>query len=240
MASVWRRAGPRSTDQLPLAFRIVIECTLHRKANGRRRMSNLDRALAEISAIRDQMARATEFRGFGPLTSAMTGVIALAAALGQHFWLPAAQAHVRGWLALWSAAALISAGLIGAEMVTRSRRHHSHLAEDMMRTAIEQFLPAATAGVLLTAVLIVFAPQSLWMLPGLWQILFSLGVFASCRVLPRSIALVGFWYLASGLACLAFAQGGHGFSPWAMGVPFGAGQWLAAVLLQRSLGGRHD
>jgi len=203
-------------------------------------MSNLDRALAEITAIRDQMARATEFRGFGPLTSAMTGVIAIAAALVQHFWLPAAATHVSAWLALWSSSALISAGLIGVEMITRSRRHHSHLAEDMMRTAIEQFLPAATAGLLLTAVLIVFAPTSLWMLPGLWQLMFGLGVFAACRVLPRSIALVGFWYLTSGLLALAFAQHGQAFSPWAMGAPFGAGQWLAAILLQRSLGDQHD
>ena len=28
---------------------------------------------------------------------------------------------------------------------------------------------------------LLFAPDNLWMLPGLWQILFSLGVFASCR-----------------------------------------------------------
>ena len=202
-------------------------------------MTNLDKALAEITAIRGQMARATEFRGFGPLTSAATGLLAIIAAIGQGFWLKSPATHTADWLALWIATAFVSAGLIGAEMVTRSRRHHSAMAEDMMRTAIEQFLPAATAGVLLTAVLIVFAGQSLWMLPGLWQILFSLGVFASCRVLPRSIALVGFWYLASGLACLAFAHAGYAFSPLAMGVPFGIGQWLAAILLQRSLGGVH-
>jgi hypothetical protein len=148
-------------------------------------------------------------------------------------------AHTGAWLALWIATAFVSAGLIGAEMVTRSRRHHSAMAEDMMRTAIEQFLPAATAGVLLTAVLIVFAAQSLWLLPGLWQMLFSLGVFASCKFLPRSIVWVGFWYLGCGLLCIVAAQGGHALSPLAMGVPFGVGQWLAAILLQRSLGGGH-
>jgi len=202
-------------------------------------MSNLDKALAEINAIRGQMARATEFRGFGPLTSAATGLLAIFAAVGQAFWLKHPTAHADSWLALWIATAFVSAALIGAEMVTRSRRHHSAMAEDMMRTAIEQFLPAATAGVLLTGVMIVFAPSSLWLLPGLWQILFSMGVFASCKFLPKPVVLVGFWYLGCGLLCLAAAQRGNALSPWAMGVPFGVGQWLAAILLQRSLGADH-
>ena len=62
------------------------------------------------------------------------------------------------------------------------------------------------------------------MLPGLWQIVFSLGFFASCRLLPRPMFAVGVWYLAAGLASLAFASGAHAFSPWAMAVPFGIGQ----------------
>jgi hypothetical protein len=122
-------------------------------------------------------------------------------------------------------------------MVTRSRRMHSELAEAMIRTAVEQFLPAAVAGALITGVLFRFAPQSLSLLPGLWQIIFSLGVFASCRFLPKSMAAVGFWYLATGLVCLALSASGQAFSPWAMGVAFGGGQTLVAILLQRSLGG---
>ena len=69
----------------------------------------------------------------------------------------------------------------------------------MIYAAIEQFIPAGVAGALLTFVLFRFAPESLWMLPGLWQIVFSLGVFASCRSLPRPMFAVGVWYLAAGL-----------------------------------------
>jgi hypothetical protein len=39
------------------------------------------------------------------------------------------------------------------------------------------------------------------------------------------------WYLACGLGCLAFAGGEAAFSPWAMGLPFGVGQLLAAALI---------
>src|SRR5215475_11956829 len=127
--------------------------------------------------------------------------------------------------------------LIGAEMVARTRRIHSGFADEMIHAATEQFIPAGVAGVLLTVVLYRYAPASLWMLPGLWQIVFSLGLFASCRSLPRPMFAAALWYLATGLACLAFANGAHASSPYAMGLPFLVGQMLAAAVLKQSVGG---
>jgi hypothetical protein len=46
------------------------------------------------------------------------------------------------------------------------------------------------------------------------------------------MAIVGAWYVACGLACLAFGQGTQTFSPWSMGVPFGLGQLLVAAVLR--------
>lgn len=198
-------------------------------------MTSLDKALAEISAIRAQVARASEFRGLGPMTSAMTGLLAVGAAEAQGVFVPHPGAHLIAWLSLWTGAAVGSAVLVGAEMVTRAHRLHSEMAESMIWAAIEQLIPAGVAGALLTAVLFVYAPEALWMLPGLWQVLFGLGLFAACRVLPRSLMLAGGLYLATGFACLALARGAGAFSPWAMGAPFGAGQALIAILLQRGL-----
>jgi hypothetical protein len=102
----------------------------------------------------------------------------------------------------------------------------------MMRAALEQFLPALCAGLLLTVVIVDAAREVAWMLPGLWQIIFSLGVFASCRFLPPAMFAVGVWYLAAGLGCLALGGAGLSLSPWAMGIPFGVGQLLVAVVLR--------
>ena len=102
----------------------------------------------------------------------------------------------------------------------------------MIHSAAEQFLPAIVAGLLLTGVLLRSAPQSLWMLPGLWQVVYCLGVFSSCKFLPRPMVAVGMWYLATGLMYLATGGGEWAFSPWAMGVPFGVGQALVAAVLQ--------
>lgn len=203
-------------------------------------MNDLDKALSDITAMRHQMARSVEFRGYGPATLAATGVLALLASAGQALWLERPADNIIAYLALWVATAALSVILIGIEMVTRSRRIHSGLAERMILSAVEQFVPAAAAGLLLTAVMMSRAPESLWMLPGLWQIVFSLGVFASCRFLPGPMHAVGAWYLTAGLACLALANGEHAFSPWAMGVPYGIGQLLVAAVLYHSAGENDD
>jgi hypothetical protein len=194
-------------------------------------MRDLERALTDIRAMRSQIARGTEFRGYGPAAFAATGVLAIVAALVQSRWIEDPSAETTAYLALWIATALIAAVIVGADVVTRSRRLHSGLADEMIQSAAEQLLPAGIAGALLTLVIVRYAPQSLWMLPGLWQIMLSVGVFAACRMLPAPLFVVGAWYLGTGLACLAFASGTHVLSPWTMGLPFGIGQLLAATLI---------
>ena len=108
----------------------------------------------------------------------------------------------------------------------------------MIHGATEQFIPAGVAGTMLTVVLYRVDPGILWMLPGLWQIIFSLGFFASCRTLPRPMFVAAIWYLAAGLGCLAFAGGAHAFSPWAMALPFAVGQFYLAVVLYLDAGVR--
>jgi hypothetical protein len=197
-------------------------------------MKDLDRALADITAIRSQLARGTEFRGYGPVTVASTALLALLAAALQALYLPDPAATPLAYLALWVGMAAVAAILTAAEMIARTRRVHGGLADEMLYAAVEQFIPASVAGTLLTVVIYRTAPQSLWMLPGLWQIIFSLGVFASCRSLPRGMFAVGVWYLAAGLAALAIGSGAY--SPLAMAVPFGIGQLLMAFMLYRATG----
>jgi hypothetical protein len=128
-----------------------------------------------------------------------------------------------------------SALAAGLEMMIRARNSSTPMTRELTWLALEQFCPALMAGALLTVVLVRSAPESLWMLPGLWQIVFSLGIFASCRLLPRPIFWVAVFYLGTGLAVLAVSNGESALSPWSMGIPYGAGQFLAAVVLYCTL-----
>jgi hypothetical protein len=203
-------------------------------------MQDLDRALSDIKALRSQLARGMQFRGYGPAAFAATGLLAIAAAVAQAQWIANPASDLSAYLSLWVATAALSAAIIGIDVITRSQRAHSGLADEMIQSAAEQLLPAMVAGALLTFVITYSAPSSAWMLPGLWQIVLSLGVFASCRSLPPQLIGVGVWYLGSGLVCLAVANGSDAFSPWAMGVPFGIGQLLTSALIYRYGGADAD
>ena len=193
-------------------------------------MHPLDKALGDITSIRRQVARTTEFRGYGAATLAATGVFAMLAAAAQYFLLPDPANHIGIYLRIWVVTAVVSATLIGMQTLTRAKRMHSDLADEMILMAVEQFLPSVGAGALVSVVLIRFVPGSIWMLPGLWQITFSLGVFASCRFLPRPMNAAGAWYLLTGLTCIGLGDN-RALTPWSMGVAYGVGQLIVAAVL---------
>ena len=199
-------------------------------------MRDVDKALDHILEIRSQIAAGTSFRGYGPAALAATGGLALAAATAQTLWLRDPTGHPLVFLEGWVATAVLSVAITGVEMLRRSRRHHHGLSDAMIWNAVEQFLPAGVAGAALAAVIIRFAPENLWMLPGLWQILVSLGIFASARSLPRTMALAGGWYLVAGVGVLMLSSAHHTFSPWSMGAPFAIGQLLMAAILRLASG----
>jgi hypothetical protein len=193
-------------------------------------MGDLEKALGDISSIRRQVAHSTQFRGYGPAALAGTGVFAILAAGAQAAWLPDAANHMQAYLGIWISTAVLSIALTGMQMYTRTRRIHSGLSDEMIRMSVEQFLPALGAGVLMTVVLARYVPAVLWMLPGLWQVIFSLGIFSSCRFLPRPMIAAGAWYLLTGLVCVSLGDF-RALAPWTMGLSYGAGQLLVAGIL---------
>jgi hypothetical protein len=200
-------------------------------------MKELQRALSEIHSIRNQVARGTEFRGYGPASIALSGLLAMLVAAVQAQWMTKHDnTQLIAWVAVWAGTAAVSVLLAGIDTFVRARRVHRGFAREMVQSAMEQFLPAMMVGFLLTAVMMSVAAQDCWLLPGLWELIFSLGIFASCRFLPRQMFAVGVWYLGSGLYCLAAASTTHALSPWMMGVPFGVGQLLVAAVLEFGYG----
>jgi hypothetical protein len=196
---------------------------------------DLREALTQISEIRQQVARTQTFRGYRAAPVAFSGVVAWIAAFCQFQWMPAPASDLGGYVALWVGAAFLSVVVTGLFMWLHCWQSRLTLTRSNTALAVGQFLPCVVAGGLLAWVLFFHAHESVWMLPGLWSILFSLGIFASWRLLPKATFWVGVYYLIAGIGCLMFAQGEHAFSPWAMALPFGLGQLLAAGVLYWTL-----
>jgi len=192
-------------------------------------MTDLNQALVDIRNIRRQVAQATEFRGYGPLTLSATAVLALLAGAAQFRWIPEPASQPVEYVALWLTTGVLCAALIATQMLTRARRLHSGMADEMIRMAVAQFLPAGIAGAILPFVLLHVTGSVFWMLPGMWQIVFSLGVFASCRSLPRPMLLAGVWFLLTGLGCIGLGDA-RALAPVTMSGAYVIGMLLVAAI----------
>jgi hypothetical protein len=192
-------------------------------------MTNLNRALIDIRSIRQQVAQTSEFHGYGPLTLSATALLALLAGVAQSLWLPEPAAHPAQYVALWLTTGVVCAALISTQMLTRAHRIHSSMADDMIRLAVAQFLPSAIVGLILPFIFLRITQSVFWLLPGLWQIVFGLGVFASCRCLPKPMLLAGAWFLATGLACIALGNT-RALAPSTMSGAYALGMALVAAI----------
>lgn len=199
----------------------------------------LNEALSRISEIRQHMAHTSTFRGYRAATTAFSGGIGLLAVCLQNWLLPHPMQQIGGYLTLWISAAFLNVLAFTIELAIRYRRSSSPLERETTLLAADLFAPSLITGATLTAVLVGFAAPSVWLLPGLWSILFGLGIFASRRLLPSPLFYTGAYYLLTGLAVLALAQGENALHPWAMGVTFGLGQLLNAGLLYWTLERNH-
>src|SRR5262249_42602539 len=144
----------------------------HESAQARGGTMELREALEQISAIRQQVARTEVFRGYRAVPVAFSGVLALLVAGLQTVWVPDPRENIIGWLALWVGAAVISLLAMAVEIFLHCRQARTSLTHAVTWLALGQFAPAIVAGGLLTVVLTAYARDSLWMLPGLWAMLF--------------------------------------------------------------------
>ena len=184
----------------------------------------IDEALARVKDIHRHLARSEVFVGYRVATLAAIGVAAVAAAAVQEVAFPAADLGT--WLRYW----MIVAGACGAFIVVDTLLTARARGQRGRRTlaALGQFAPAVAVGALL-AITLLETPHA-QLLPGLWTVCFGLGVLASVPFLPRLAGSVGWFFVACGGLLLAVPAPVIP-SPWVLGLPFGIGHGLLALVV---------
>ena len=203
-------------------------------------MQDIEKALADITDIRNQVAAGRMFRGFGPAVIALTGLFAVLLMAAQILWPDALAKNDVSLLGWWIFAAFLSVIFITIEMLALSRRHHGGLADSMITNAVQIFMPIGAVGAMITLIILKNQVSLAWILPGVWQCLIAIGTFGSLHYLPKYVSLVGAWYFITGALVLLLGSQGHPLSPLAMGIPFAVGQWLMAFILYTTLETPHE
>ncbi len=198
-----------------------------------------DRAFQDLSFIRQTMEGASSFTdvpGWGLVAIGMTAIGAAATA--------ATQDTAGRWLGVWMSEAVVG-GLLGGAMMWRKMRRRVRSADAPLlsvpaRKFLFGFWPAILAGAILTFALIDVtsvwnAPRaSLRLLPGLWLVLYGVGVTTAGAFSVRAVPLMGAGFIALGTAAL-FVTSVSGDLLLAIG--FGAWQAAFGVWIARRHGG---
>jgi hypothetical protein len=194
---------------------------------------DVPRALAQIEAIHEQLAKGEVYRGYRSAPIAASGVIGILAAWLQPRYV--SQADQIGFVLYWTAVAACAALVGGSEILRNYIVRDDEAGRRRTRQVVGQFLPSLLGGAIVTASFVHLSAGLAPLLPGVWAIFFGIGTFASRPYLPRAALQVALFYYAAGVVLLWIARGPEPLAGWWVGGTFGLGQILAATVLYWSL-----
>jgi hypothetical protein len=194
---------------------------------------DLERALSDLAEVRDRLVGVQRFEGYSAVAAAASGFGALLAGYVQ--WqiapLPQSPGSLQRYVVIWMTCLAVALALNYGAVAIWLLKHRGPGAASGFRSAARSIAPSVLLGGLLTVALIDRWGYTL--LPGTWFALYSLGLFASRDVIPRSTFFVtlGFGalaalFLVSPLQAIALAW-------WVMPLGFGFGQIAVGALIWR-------
>lgn len=192
--------------------------------------TNLMEALERINEIHGHMAKGEIYRGFQPKAIALSGSGGMLAAMLQTRVVN--PADPRSFVLFWMCTAAICAIMAGPLLPFKVWA----LSPYERRRTLQvwgQFAPCLIAGGIVALGICYAMPESVKLLPGLWAIIFSLGIFSARPFLPRATGWIGVLYLVAGAWML---QNPMPISEpaWPLAITFFIGQYAGALVLHRN------
>ena len=189
-------------------------------------MNTVQEALKQVRELQRKILEKQRFKGYSGRARALSGTLALAASvvMASGYWPQTHLAHLIGWSIVFAMSVLLNFGAILYWFLA-----DPDAKRDLRRLKpLGDTLPPLCVGGILTFALITNALYS-WLFP-LWMCLFGLSNLATRHVLPRAIALIGWFYILAG--SLLLISGSTNFlNPWPMGIIFFAGEWMGGIVL---------
>ena len=185
-----------------------------------------DRAMDNLRFIRETMERSASFTAVSGWAGVAMGVVALGAAAVARL-----QEAPWAWLAVWLAAASLSAAVAVGGMAMKSRSVGTPLFSGPGRKFASSFAPPIAVGGALTLAL--FGAGQTALLPGTWLLLYGAAVVTGGAHSVRIVPLMGVMFMATGAVALALPGWGDVF----MAVGFGLLHLVFGVIIARRHGG---
>lgn len=186
-----------------------------------------DRAMDNLEFIRSTMESSGTFTAVSGWGMVAVGFVAILASQ-----VAARQTTIEKWLYVWLAAGAVSLIVQLWTLVAKARRSGVPLLCGPGRKFILAFAPAMFAGAVLTLVLYQFGLIEL--IPGMWLLLYGVGVAAGGVFSIDLVPLMGLCFLLSGALALVTP---HDYNDWILATSFGGFHILFGIPIARRFGG---
>ena len=153
------------------------------------------RAMDNLRFIRETMEAAGTFTAVSGWGTVVIGVTAIAAAA-----LAASTHSTPRWLFIWLCEAALSVAISVYTMALKARSAKLPLWSEPARKILFSFAPPMAGGALLTLVL--FEHDLVALLPGVWMLLYGIGVVAAGTFSVRIVPVMGLAFMLVGAAAL--------------------------------------
>ena len=186
-----------------------------------------DRAINDLSFIRQTMERAAPFTavpGWGGVAMGITALAAAASAYGRP--------HDARWVLTWLGAAVLALLIGGWMMVMKASRAGTSVLSASGRRFVLSYVPPLLVGILLTIALV--RASHVDALAGTWLLLYGTGAVTGGAYSVRVVPLMGLCFMGLGaLALFAPAAWGNAF----MAIGFGGFHLAFGLIIARRYGG---
>lgn len=168
------------------------------------------------------------------MTVGLSAAFVVAGGCLQRIWIEHPEQQPLLFLKIWVGVAFLSAVTCTAEMLIRNRISGNPITWKLHRSLISKTMPAILVGSVVTIATVnanVGQETMIRFLPGLWAMIYGLGLWACGSSLPRAAHLATIYFLIGGAIGMLVATNAEAMNPSMMVLLFGVGQMLLAVIL---------
>jgi hypothetical protein len=153
------------------------------------------RAMDNLRFIRETMAAAATFTAVSGWGTVIIGLTALVAAA-----IASATDSMTRWVFIWTCEAVLSVAISVYAMALKARAAGLPLWSEPARKIVFSFVPPLMVGALLT--LVCYEHSLIALLPGIWMLLYGVGVVAAGTFSVRIVPVMGLAFMAVGTVAL--------------------------------------
>lgn len=186
---------------------------------------NVNQAILQVRDLREKLIESRRFKGYSGAARALSGTLALltAAIMASPQYPKDIVAFGNAWAVLFAVAVVINYGSLLKWF----------FADPDARRDIRRLIPAFDAFPPLLVGCALTIAMGLRMdcryLYGVWMCCYGLINLSQADVLPKSIRVLGLYYISCGIVCLVLVNVSF-MNPWPMGIVFFIGEWWGGII----------